>query len=261
MGKGGPETQRGSSARRSGRPRLRGLSDIYRFMRTSETPVYFVSPTPYNVLGLDQWVGALEYVSYFDTFDGHHPHVFVPHREEPHDFASFEAVNTYLLGHKDVTGWRRARGGGKALFVMFEAETEELADELGLENGALPPRALREHVDSKITTTELANEAGIASAPNVFARAASYDELQRRARKAKLGSDLVVQTPYGDSGRTTFFISSEEHSETVAPESSSTRISRSCAGWSTCPARWRRARRGTAPSSARSRPTSPGSRS
>ena len=29
------------------------------------------------------------------------------------------------------------------------------------------------------------------------------------AQKAKLGSDLVVQTPYGDSGRTTFFIKSE----------------------------------------------------
>ena len=158
MGKGGADTERGSSRRRSGRPRLRGLSDVYRFMRASETPVYFVSPTPYNVLGLDQWVGALEYVSYFDTFDGHHPHVLVPHREEPQDFASFEAVNTYLLGHKDVTDRVHARGGGKALFVMFEAETEELADELGLEI-ALPPRALREHIDSKITTTELANEA------------------------------------------------------------------------------------------------------
>ena len=215
MRKGGTDTQRRSSARRSGRPLLRGLSDIYRFMRASETPIYFVSPTPYNILGIDQWIGAFEYVAYFDTFDGHHPHVFVPRREEPRDFASFEAVNTYLLGHKDVADRVHARGGGKALFVMFEAETEELADELGLEI-ALPPRALREHVDSKITTTELANEAGIASAPNVLARAASYQELQRRARKAKLGGDLVVQTPYGDSGRTTFFISSEEHWEACA---------------------------------------------
>ncbi len=30
------------------------------------------------------------------------------------------------------------------------------------------------------------------------------------ADEAGLGSDLVVQTPYGDSGRTTFFIKSED---------------------------------------------------
>ncbi len=199
----------GSSRRRTPRVQLRGLSQIFTFMRTSPTPVYFVSPTPYNILGIDQWVGAFEYISYFDAFDGHHPHVFVPRHEGMPDFSSFEAVNTYLLAHKDVADRVRARGGGKALFVMFEEETEVLAAELGLEI-ALPPRELREHIDSKIRTTEIANEAGIASAPNILARAAGYKELLALAGKAKLGTDLVVQTPYGDSGRTTFFIASEE---------------------------------------------------
>ena len=197
------------AATRSARPLLRGLSDIYQFARSSPTPIYFVSPTAYNVLGIDQWVGAFEYITYFDSFDGHHPHVFVPHSEEPQDFSSFESVNTYLLGHKDVADRVHARGGGKVLFVMFDADTEELAHELGLDI-ALPPRKLREHIDSKIATTELANEAGIACVPNVLGRAASYDELIDKAREAGLGSDLVVQTPYGDSGRTTFFISIRE---------------------------------------------------
>jgi hypothetical protein len=206
---------------RSARPNLRGLSDIYRFARTSPTPIYFVSPTAYNVLGIDQWVGAFEYITYFDSFDGHHPHVFVPRSEGPQDFESFESVNTYLLGHKDVADRIHARGAGKVLFVMFDEETEELAGELGLEI-ALPPRALREHVDSKITTTQIATEAGIDCVPNVLGRATSYAELLRKARKAKLGKDLVVQTPYGDSGRTTFFISNEEkwdeHSEKLCAE-------------------------------------------
>jgi len=107
------------------------------------------------------------------------------------------------------------------LFVMFDADTEELAGELGLDI-ALPPRALREHIDSKITTTQLAGEAGIECAPNVLARAKSFKQLMERARKAKLGTDLVVQTPYGDSGRTTFFITNEEqwdeHSEKLDGE-------------------------------------------
>ena len=210
-----------SVAPRSARPRLRGLSDIYQFARSSPTPIYFVSPTAYNVLGIDQWVGAFEYITYFDSFDGHHPHVFVPEHEGPQDFSSFESVNTYLLGHKQVADRVHERGGGKVLFVMFDAETEELAQDIGLDV-ALPPRKLREHIDSKITTTEIANEAGIACAPNVLGRATSYDELIRKAKKAGLGTDLVVQTPYGDSGRTTFFISREEqwdeHEEKMVDE-------------------------------------------
>ena len=70
---------------------MRGLSDLYQFARSSRTPIYFVSPTAYNVLGIDQWVGAFEYITYFDSFDGHHPHVFVPRSEGPRDFDSFEA--------------------------------------------------------------------------------------------------------------------------------------------------------------------------
>ena len=40
-------------------------------------------------------------------------------------------------------------------------------------------------------------------------KAKSYEELVTLAKSAKLGTDLVVQTPYGDSGRTTFFIKSQ----------------------------------------------------
>jgi biotin carboxylase len=39
--------------------------------------------------------------------------------------------------------------------------------------------------------------------------ASSYEELGVLAAAAGLGSDLVVQTPYGDSGRTTFFVKSQ----------------------------------------------------
>ena len=55
-------------------------------------------------------------------------------------------------------------------------------------------------------TTQLGNEAGVPSVPNVLGRAASYDELLALADENDLGDDLVVQTPYGDSGKTTFFI-------------------------------------------------------
>jgi biotin carboxylase len=202
------------------RPALRGLSDIYRFFREQTAPIYFVSPTAYNILGIDDWVSAFRYVCYFDSFDGAHDHVFVPTHAGPREFETFESVNSYLLGHKEVVdrilnggpttaGVANVDGPAYVLFVMFDEETERLADELGL-TIALPPRELRERIDSKLETTRLGNDAGVASAPNALTRADSYAELLERANEAGLGDRLVVQLPYGDSGRTTFFIASEE---------------------------------------------------
>ena len=57
---------------------LRGISEIRAFFRTNETPIYFVSPTPFNLLGIDRWVRNFFYVTYFDSFEGAHPRVFVP---------------------------------------------------------------------------------------------------------------------------------------------------------------------------------------
>src|SRR5882724_9844942 len=129
------------------RPKLRGLSEIYAFFRTNKTPIYFLSPTSYNLLGVDRWVNGFEYVNYFDSFDAQHPKVLVPREHGPHEFRSIEDVNNYLLRHKEVREHVKARGGA---------------------------------------------------------------ELMKLAGKAKLGKDLVVQTPYGDSGRTTFFVASEK---------------------------------------------------
>lgn len=190
--------------------RLSGLSEIYTFFRKNTTPIYFISPTSYNLLGLDQWVSNFEYINYFDSFDGYHPRVFIPRVSALPEFRSMEDVNNYLLGHREVADLIRQRGGkGKALFVMFDEETEELATDLGLEI-ILPPAALRKRLDSKIETTRLGNEAGVASVPNVMGRADSFEELMQLAASENLGDNLVVQTPYGDSGKTTFFIRSEE---------------------------------------------------
>ena len=91
---------------------------------------------------------------------------------------------------------------------MFDEETEQLAGELGLEV-AFPPASLRHRLDSKIVTTQLGNEAGVPSVPNTMGRANDYAALMELARAGGLGDDLVVQTPYGDSGQTTFFIADE----------------------------------------------------
>jgi len=205
----------------SERPVLRSLSDVYRYFRQNTKPIYFVSPTPYNLLGIDEWVGNFQYVTYFDSFDGAHARSYSPPHAGPREFETFESVNAYLLGNKEVIDSIKTHGPGQVLFVMFDEETEQLAHELGLEI-ALPPRELRDRIDSKLVTTELGNRMGVSSVPNALGRAKSYKDLRRLAHAAGLGDDLVVQTPYGDSGRTTFFISSDadwdEYAESLVGE-------------------------------------------
>ncbi|NJM30828.1 MAG: biotin carboxylase, partial [Rhizobiales bacterium] len=195
-------------AKRASGRKLASLSEIYAFFRCNQTPITFLSPTPYNILGLGRWINKFEYINFFDSFDGTHPKVSVPREHGPHEFRSIEDVNNYLLRHKEVRERLKARGDGLMLLVMFDEETEKLAAELG-QKIALPPARLRKKIDSKIVTTQLGNEAGIKSAPNTMGRASSYEQLVKLAKSAKLGGDLVVQTPYGDSGRTTFFVKSQ----------------------------------------------------
>ncbi|CAE6939013.1 Biotin carboxylase [Vibrio sp. B1FLJ16] len=203
--------------------KLKGMTDIYRFFRDNDTPIYFISPTAYNILGLGQWINAFNYITHFDSFDGGHFRVLNPKMEQPRDFESMEDLVNYLVSHKDsIDMFERKGSKGKILTVMFDETTEQLAKELDMEI-ALPSHELRKYLDSKIVTTRLANEANVPSAPNVYdIEVSSFKELMTVARKNGLGTKLVVQTPYGDSGKTTFFINSEadwnKHQDNIVDE-------------------------------------------
>ena len=180
---------------------LRGMSEIRGFFRTNQTPIYFVSPTAFNLLGIDRWVRSFFYVNYFDSFEGTHPQVFVPTHRPHQEFGSIEEICNHLLEDDEVLELVRSRGpGGKAVFVFFDEETEACAAEAGLEI-ALPSAQLRRRLDSKIVTTRLGDEAGVPSVPNVLGRATSHEELLALAAGAGLGDDLVVQTPTATPAR------------------------------------------------------------
>jgi len=135
--------------------------------------------------------------------------VFSPRSKPYVEFESSEDINNYLLRDAEVRAFIAARGGRpKVAMVFFDEETERICEALGYEL-ILPPDALRRQLDSKIVTTTLGNEAGAPSVPNVLVEVDSWGTLVRLATEAGLGTDLVVQTPYGDSGKTTFFLRSE----------------------------------------------------
>ena len=52
---------------------LRGISEIRAFFRTNQTPIYFISPTAFNLLGIDRWLRNFFYINYFDSFEGTPP--------------------------------------------------------------------------------------------------------------------------------------------------------------------------------------------
>jgi len=189
---------------------LNGISEIRTFFRTNRQPIYFVGPTAFNLLGIDRWVRNFQYVVYYDSWDGAHPRVFVPKNQPYVEFESSEQINNYLLRDAEVQAYLRKRGGTPMIvMVFFDAETEEICSELGY-NLIMPSDELRRRLDSKIVTTRLGNEAGAPSVPNVLGTASSWKELKELSGSAGLGTDLVVQTPYGDSGKTTFFIAAKK---------------------------------------------------
>ena len=171
---------------------LKGISEIRTFFRTNQQPIYFIGPTAFNLLGIDRWVRNFTYIVYYDSWDGGHPRVFAPKNQPYVEFESSEQINNYLLRDPEVQAHLRQRGGTPMVaMVFFDEETEQICRELGY-NLILPSDELRRRLDSKIVTTQLGNEAGAPSVPNVLGRADSYAALTSLATDSGLGSDLVV---------------------------------------------------------------------
>lgn len=196
--------------------KLKNISDIRRFFHRNETPIYFISATNFNLLGISEWVRNFRYINYIDCFDGRHPNIRVP-AEQPHrEFTGIEDINNYLLEHKEVIDYIDHRGpGGKAVFLMFDEATEQICADRGLDVW-FPTAALRQKLDNKIETVRIGNRAGVPSVPNVLGKVDSYEHL--REITSELGPDLVIQTAFGDSGKTTYFISDEKDWEKHGPD-------------------------------------------
>uniref|UniRef100_UPI002FDE95C0 hypothetical protein n=1 Tax=Denitromonas sp. TaxID=2734609 RepID=UPI002FDE95C0 len=127
-------------------------------------------------------------------------------------------INNYMLQHKEVIDYIKGRGGDPvAIFLMFDQKTEALCKELGIEVW-FPSAELRTRCDNKMETVRIGNKANVPSVPNVLSKVESYEHLLKLTEAHKLGNDLVIQTAFGDSGHTTFFISNEEEWKKYADE-------------------------------------------
>jgi hypothetical protein len=200
-------------------PTLKGLNEIKHFFRNNKTPIYFISATNFNLLGMDEWISNFKFISHIDSYGGEYENLFSPVEIDHEDFTSIEDINNYLLVHPEVIEYinsRKVNGkAGKALFLMFNEKTEQLARILGLDV-CFPSAQLRTFLDNKVNTNRIAEKAGVACVPYVLSKVTSYEQLREISNN--LGENLVVQTPFGDSGHTTFFISNEEEYNMYAEE-------------------------------------------
>jgi len=188
---------------------ITSISDVRRFFHEYQRPIYYIGHATHHLVGMDGWVNSFKYICRVDCFDGRHPNLFVP-REIAHDDIPEEDVVNRLLQCRDVVDKIIGRGGDPAaVFLLFDEKTEALCAELGMEIW-FPPAGTRSRCGNKVETVRMGNTAGVPSVPNALARVTRFDDLMRLANRAGLGSKLVVQTPYGVSGQTTFFISTED---------------------------------------------------
>jgi D-alanine-D-alanine ligase-like ATP-grasp enzyme len=203
--------------------KITNISDVRLWFHRNERNIYFISATNFNLNGMDEWVQHFKHICYIDCHDGRHPNIFTPKKLSHPEFESIEDINNYLLEHKEVIDYIKSRGRNPvAVFLMFDEKTEALRKELGIEIW-FPSAALRNRCDNKMETVRIGNKAGVPSVPNVLSKVESYEHLCNIAAAGKLGNDLVIQTAFGDSGHTTFFIANEhawkKHADEIIGES------------------------------------------
>jgi D-alanine-D-alanine ligase-like ATP-grasp enzyme len=188
---------------------ITSIAQMRRFFRENRRPIYYFGNATHHLLGMDGWVSNFRFICRVDCFEGRHPNLFVP-PDIGHDDVPEEDVVDRLLSNPEVTDHIAARGGDPAaLFLMFDEKAETLCTALGMEIW-LPGAAARADYGDKLETVRIGNVAGVPSVPNVLAGVQRYDQLLDLARQAGLGGDLVVQTPFGVSGQTTFFIANAD---------------------------------------------------
>lgn len=206
--------------------KLTDYESIKNYFKASNQHYLFVSPTGFNVLGMDNWVRNWKNINLIDVFDGEAESVILPEASQFPVFDSVEEVNEFLINQSTTMDFLKSLKRSEVvnvLFLFFSTDLEALCSSIRA-NVILPEHKLVQHVDNKLVTTELGNKGGVDSVPNVMTEVNSYSDLMEIADKNNLSHDLVIQKPFGDSGKTTYFISSEDDFKKIAHKIADERV-------------------------------------
>lgn len=114
-------------------PTPRSLPEVIAYLQDSPQPVFYVSRTAANLLGVERYLSGFSYILLEDSWAGGHPRVFTPPdipRVKPHDPA---AVVNWLLRNPRVRDHIAAQtpAGFQPHIVaaFFNEQTERLCKE------------------------------------------------------------------------------------------------------------------------------------
>jgi hypothetical protein len=191
--------------------KLSTISQIKAYFSNNSESYYFVSASNFNLMPIHSWVKNWFNVNIIDCYSGKNPSVLLPKYGTKPLFEDIEQINTFLLGNKQVVEHvknQQKQDKANVFFLFYNKELEEITNALAM-NKIMPSNKLVKKIDSKITTTEIGNNASVPSVPNALVKIDNYQDLLNTQTKFNLTTSVVVQTPYGDSGKTTFFIENE----------------------------------------------------
>ena len=93
---------------------VNGISDIRRYFHRNETPIYFISATNFNLLGMDEWCKSFKFITYIDCFDGRHPNLFVPSEGAARGVPDASRTSTTTCSAQGGAGLHRRSHGTQA---------------------------------------------------------------------------------------------------------------------------------------------------
>ena len=183
------------------------------YFKKLDEKFYFISPTNFNLIDMHNWIPGWLNINYINCFDNKSKQTLLPEEDLNRTFSSVEEINEYLISHPEVLKRLKTDSiknkKGNVVFLFFNKNLEDICRKAKL-NIFLPPNELVRNIDDKITTTEIGNSVGVDSVENVLAKVDNFEHLMKLAKENKLGDKLVVQAPFGDSGKTTYFINNSE---------------------------------------------------
>lgn len=187
---------------------MQEISRIAERLAASEQPIFYINRPSIHLLGVERWVPNLYSIRMRDIWNSDDARVFAPSKH-PITNLSHEASVHWLLMNQEVRDFIASRTPEgmrpKVVVFMHDQKTEDLCAELGYDIMAIKV-ADRVRLDSKLLTTKLSEEAGLRNAPHVLTGVSSHAELLAVASDHDLGTELVVQTDYGEAGAGTYFI-------------------------------------------------------
>jgi len=191
--------------------KLSSIHNIKTYFQNDESHYYFISATNFNLMAISDWVNNWNNVNLIDCYDKQNSHVVFPKYNEIPVLKNIESINKFLLGNKKIVDniGKNESNKNKAIFLFYDKSLEKIVDSLNM-HLIMPPNKLVKEIDNKIITTEIGNSVDVPSVPNALVKIKNYSQLQAVISKHKLGREVVIQTAYGDSGKTTFFIENEK---------------------------------------------------